>query len=398
MSFTLPDLPYPHDALAPYMSRETLEYHHDKHHLAYVNNGNNLLKGTEWEGKSLEEVVKGSFGKNAGLFNNAGQHYNHLHFWKWMKPNGGGDKIPGKLEKKIIADLGSVAKMKEDFIQAGVTQFGSGWCWLAVKDGKIVVTKTAERREPAGAWRQADPRLRRVGALLLHRLPQSAAGLPQGVPRPPGELGPRRRDVRRGDQVAAARYARPASRARGRRDTSTHAEARARCRWTRARHVERAFAIRVSRPARADIRPRRSEPALADSRDLRRARRRSARHRRGIVALTFRDYGLGWDDYTHSEYGDLLVALYASGFRDQRALSFVNLYMYGGGFDLLAALAAKVLPFDLFETRRLMGAAVGTARPVRHLAASAAASAARSPGWSRSCCSPPARSITATCS
>src|SRR5215831_8442768 len=81
MTFSLPDLPYSHDALAPYMSRETLEYHHDKHHLAYVNNGNNLLKGTEWEGKSLEEVVKGSFGKNAGLFNNAGQHYNHLHFW-----------------------------------------------------------------------------------------------------------------------------------------------------------------------------------------------------------------------------------------------------------------------------------------------------------------------------
>ena len=127
MSFTLPDLPYAHDALAPYMSRETLEYHHDKHHLAYVNNGNNLLKGSEWEGKSLEDVVKGSFGKNAGLFNNAGQHYNHLHFWQWMKPNGGGDKIPGNLEKKIIADLGSVAKMKEDFIQAGVTQFGSGW-------------------------------------------------------------------------------------------------------------------------------------------------------------------------------------------------------------------------------------------------------------------------------
>ncbi len=127
MSFSLPDLPYSYDALAPYMSRETLEYHHDKHHLAYVNNGNNLLRDTEWEGKSLEDIVKGSFGKNAGLFNNAGQHYNHLHFWKWMKPGGGGDKIPGGLEKKIVADLGSVAEMKEDFIQAGVTQFGSGW-------------------------------------------------------------------------------------------------------------------------------------------------------------------------------------------------------------------------------------------------------------------------------
>ena len=82
MSFTLPDLPYAYDALQPYMSKETLEYHHDKHHLAYVTNGNNLIKGTEWEGKSLEDVVKGSFGKNAGLFNNAGQHYNHMHFWK----------------------------------------------------------------------------------------------------------------------------------------------------------------------------------------------------------------------------------------------------------------------------------------------------------------------------
>ena len=79
----------------------------------------------------------------------------------------------------------------------------------------------------------------------------------------------------------------------------------------------------------------------------------------GIAALTFRDYGLGWDDYTHAEYGGLLLNLYASGFSDQRALSFVNLYAYGGGFDMLSALAAKILPFDLFETRRLMGAVIG---------------------------------------
>jgi superoxide dismutase, Fe-Mn family len=147
MSFTLPDLPYPHDALSPYMSKETLEFHHDKHHLAYVNNSNNLIKGTEWEGKPLEEVVKGSYNKNAGLFNNAGQHYNHIHFWKWMKPKGAG-KIPGALEKAIVDSLGSIDKAKEEFIQAGVTQFGSGWAWLAVKGGKIVVTKTPNGESP----------------------------------------------------------------------------------------------------------------------------------------------------------------------------------------------------------------------------------------------------------
>jgi Fe-Mn family superoxide dismutase len=146
MTFTLPDLPYSHDALAPVMSRETLEYHHDKHHKTYVDTANKLLTGTEWEGKPLQEVVKGSFGKNPGLFNNAAQHYNHTHFWKWMKP--GGSKIPAKLEKQIVADLGSVDKMKEDFVQAGVSQFGSGWCWLALKGGKIVVMKTPNGENP----------------------------------------------------------------------------------------------------------------------------------------------------------------------------------------------------------------------------------------------------------
>jgi len=147
MTFSLPDLPYPHDALAPYMSKETLEYHHDKHHLAYVDNANKLLKGTEWEGKTLEEIVRGSYGKNPGLFNNVAQHYNHLHFWKWMKPNGGG-KIPGALEKALIDSFGSVAKAKEDLIQAGATQFGSGWGWLAVMDGKIVAVKTPNGENP----------------------------------------------------------------------------------------------------------------------------------------------------------------------------------------------------------------------------------------------------------
>jgi Fe-Mn family superoxide dismutase len=129
------------------MSKETLEYHHDKHHQAYVTNGNNLMKGTEFEGKSLEEVVKGSFGKNQALFNNAGQHFNHIHFWKWMKPNGGG-KIPGSLEKALVDGFGSVDKAKEDFIAAATTQFGSGWGWLAVVNGKVTAMKTPNGENP----------------------------------------------------------------------------------------------------------------------------------------------------------------------------------------------------------------------------------------------------------
>ena len=147
MAFELPDLPYAYDALAPYMSAETLEFHHDKHHLAYVNNGNNLLQGSEWDGQSLEDIVKGSYGKNAGLFNNAGQHYNHLHFWNWMKPNGGG-AAPAKLAGMIDSDLGGFDAFRQSFINAGMTQFGSGWCWLALKDGKLEVMKTPNGENP----------------------------------------------------------------------------------------------------------------------------------------------------------------------------------------------------------------------------------------------------------
>lgn len=147
MAFELPKLPYAYDALGEFMSAETFEYHHDKHHQAYVSNGNKLLEGSGLEGKSLEDVVTGSFGKNAGLFNNAAQHYNHLHFWNWMKPNGGG-AIPGALEAKIIADLGSVEAFRGAFINAGMTQFGSGWAWLTLANGKLEVTKTANGENP----------------------------------------------------------------------------------------------------------------------------------------------------------------------------------------------------------------------------------------------------------
>lgn len=148
MAFELPALPYGYEALQPYMSKETLEFHHDKHHQAYVTNGNNLLKDSGLEGKSLEDVVKGSYSKNAGLFNNAGQHYNHIHFWKWMKKGGGGTKLPGTLAKAFDAELGGYAKFKADFMQAGATQFGSGWAWVAVQNGKLAIMKTPNGENP----------------------------------------------------------------------------------------------------------------------------------------------------------------------------------------------------------------------------------------------------------
>ncbi|MEM7633087.1 MAG: superoxide dismutase [Pseudomonadota bacterium] len=149
MALELPDLPYAYDALGPYMSKETLEFHHDKHHQAYVTNGGNLLKDSPLADKSLEEICKAAFADgNAGLVNNVGQHYNHLHFWNWMKPNGGGKSLPGALQAAVDSDLGGYDKMREDFINAGVTQFGSGWAWLAVKDGKLAVMKTANGENP----------------------------------------------------------------------------------------------------------------------------------------------------------------------------------------------------------------------------------------------------------
>ena len=148
MTLQLPPLPYAYDALAPYMSAETLQFHHDKHHLAYVDNGNNLLASGKYAGKSIEEICKAAFdAKDQPVINNVGQHWNHVEFWQWMKKDGGGKKLPGKLEK-LVAEYGGYDKMRNDFIEAGKTQFGSGWCWLVVKDGKLAVAKTANGENP----------------------------------------------------------------------------------------------------------------------------------------------------------------------------------------------------------------------------------------------------------
>ena len=149
MSFELPKLDYAKNALAPIMSEETLDLHHGKHHQTYITNLNNFIKDTDMAGMSLEEIVHNSSKdkSKAGIFNNASQHWNHELFWKCMKPNGGGS-IPKKLEERIKSDLGSVEEFKKQFIQAGITQFGSGWCWLSIKDGKLVVSKTPNAENP----------------------------------------------------------------------------------------------------------------------------------------------------------------------------------------------------------------------------------------------------------
>ena len=149
MTFTLPNLNYAKNALHPAMSVETLELHHSKHHQTYVTNLNNLIKGTSLENDTLEDIVKktANDSSKAAIFNNAGQHYNHILFWQCMRPGGGG-RMPGKLEKKIIETFGTVEKFKEDFIQAGVAQFGSGWAWLSLKGDQLVISKTANGSNP----------------------------------------------------------------------------------------------------------------------------------------------------------------------------------------------------------------------------------------------------------
>ena len=149
MAFELPDLPYDYEALAPYMSAKTLHLHHDKHHQAYVTNLNNLIEGTEFAGKPLEEIVTGSYGDAAkqGIFNNAGQHWNHNLYWRIMKKGGGGNP-GGELAKRIDDAFGSFEAFKEQFKTAGVTQFGSGWAWLAVQGDQLKVLKTPNGENP----------------------------------------------------------------------------------------------------------------------------------------------------------------------------------------------------------------------------------------------------------
>ncbi|MBF0624999.1 MAG: superoxide dismutase [Fe] [Magnetococcales bacterium] len=145
MSIALPPLPYAKNALEPHISAETLEFHHGKHHQTYVTNLNNLLPGSGFEGKSLEEIVKGSSG---GMFNNAAQVWNHTFYWNCLSPTGGGEP-EGALAKAIIAKWGSFQAFKDAFTACAVTTFGSGWGWLVKKaDGSLDLMSTSNAGTP----------------------------------------------------------------------------------------------------------------------------------------------------------------------------------------------------------------------------------------------------------
>lgn len=148
---TLPDLPYAKNALDPHISAETLEFHHDKHHAAYVNKLNELLPGSGLEGKELDEIIKATAGDSskAQIFNQAAQVWNHTFYWNCMTPNGGGEPT-GDLKAKIEEAFGSYAKFREEFKNAAVSQFGSGWAWLVADSvgGKLSITKTSNADTP----------------------------------------------------------------------------------------------------------------------------------------------------------------------------------------------------------------------------------------------------------
>lgn len=145
MSFELPALPYAQDALEPHISAETLAYHHGKHHQTYVTNLNALIKDTDWENKSLEEIVRGAEG---GMFNNAAQVWNHTFYWNCLAPAAGGEPT-GELANALSQSFGSVEAFKKQFTDAAIKNFGSGWTWLVKKaDGSLAIASTSNAGTP----------------------------------------------------------------------------------------------------------------------------------------------------------------------------------------------------------------------------------------------------------
>lgn len=148
MAFELPQLPYAHDALEPNIDARTMEIHHGKHHAGYTNNLNAAIAGTDLEGKSIEDIVKGMDMSNGAVRNNGGGYFNHSLFWQVMSPNGGG-KPNGELADAIDAAFGSFDGFKDAFSKAAATRFGSGWAWLCVHaGGKVEVCSSANQDNP----------------------------------------------------------------------------------------------------------------------------------------------------------------------------------------------------------------------------------------------------------
>ncbi|MBA3036482.1 MAG: superoxide dismutase [Desulfobacterium sp.] len=149
MTITLPDLPYGKDALAPHISSKTLDFHYGKHHSAYVANLNKLIEGTALSSDTIEDIIRKTVNDagKVGIFNNAAQVWNHTFYWQSMKPNGGG--LPtGKIAEKIDADFKGYDKFIEQLKNAGLTQFGSGWAWLVLKNNKLEIMKTSNADTP----------------------------------------------------------------------------------------------------------------------------------------------------------------------------------------------------------------------------------------------------------
>ena len=147
MAFELPQLPYAHDALEPNIDKATMEIHHGKHHAAYTSKLNDAIAGTEWEGKSIEDILANIESLSAGVRNNGGGFYNHCLFWEVMGPNGGGEPT-GELAEAITSAFGSFEAFKTEFSNAAATRFGSGWAWLCVKDGKLEVCSSPNQDNP----------------------------------------------------------------------------------------------------------------------------------------------------------------------------------------------------------------------------------------------------------
>jgi Fe-Mn family superoxide dismutase len=149
MPITFPDLPYQKEALEPFISARTLEFHHGKHHKTYVDNANKMIAGTPFENENAESIIKKTFRDQSktGIFNNVAQAWNHTFFWQCMK-KGGGKQPTGQIAERIKSDLGGYEKFAEELKNAGITQFGSGWAWLVLDSGNLKVVKTPNAENP----------------------------------------------------------------------------------------------------------------------------------------------------------------------------------------------------------------------------------------------------------